>query len=144
MKDPLAPFNYTLDLPVLWGHMDSMGHVNNTVYFRYMESARLEYILRFEPERFGAGMILGSTSCKFVFPLTYPDTITVGARIVKLEKYKAHMEQIIVSQTHQRVAAVGTAVLVGYDYETLAKAPIPDPVRKIMIELDNPEIVSQS
>ena len=121
--------------------MDSMGHVNNTLYFRYLESARLEYILRFDPQRFGAGMILGSTSCKFIIPLTYPDTVTVTAKIVKLETYKAYMEQTIVSHKYQKVAAIGEAVLVGYDYKTLKKAPIAEEVRQIMIDLDDPEIV---
>ena len=45
------------------------------------------------------------------------------------------------SHNYQKVAAVGEAVMVGYDYKKLAKAPIPESVRQIMIDLDNPEII---
>lgn len=141
MKDLLAPYKITLEIPVLWGHMDSMGHVNNTVYFRYFESARLDYFLRFDPTMTGAGMILGSTSCRFKIPLTYPDTVTVTARITQLEEYRCTMEQTIVSHNYEKVAAVGEAIMVGYDYDKLKKAPIPESVRQIMIELDDPKIV---
>ncbi|MEM8859972.1 MAG: acyl-CoA thioesterase [Chloroflexota bacterium] len=140
MDDLLKPYAVKLEIPVLWGHMDSMQHVNNTVYFRYMESARLDYFLRFDPEMKGAGMILHSTSCRFRIPLTYPDTVTVTAKITKLEEYRAYMHQTVVSHKYQKVAAEGSAILVGYDYEKLEKAPIPESVKQIMISLDNPEI----
>ena len=40
----LAGFPVILELPVQWGEMDAYGHVNNTVFFRYFESARMEYL----------------------------------------------------------------------------------------------------
>ena len=68
-----------LQIPVQWGDMDAFQHVNNTVYFRYFENARLEYFRRpgwFEFERAtGIGPILASTQARFRRPLTYPDTI---------------------------------------------------------------------
>ena len=33
-------------IPIRWGDMDAMGHVNNTVYFRYMEQARIGWFER--------------------------------------------------------------------------------------------------
>ena len=35
---------YQMEIPVRWGDMDAMGHVNNTIYFRYFEIARLEWL----------------------------------------------------------------------------------------------------
>ena len=140
MEEILAPYKIRLDIPVLWGHMDSMQHVNNTVYFRYMESARLDYFLRFDPSITGAGMILHSCDCRFRVPLTYPDTVTVGARITKIEPFRVTMHQIIVSHKYEKIAAEGTALMVGYDYEKLTKAPVPEAIRKIIIDIDDPEI----
>ena len=30
-------------MPIRWGDMDAFGHVNNTVYFRYMEQVRISW-----------------------------------------------------------------------------------------------------
>ena len=74
----LAGFPVVVELAVAWGEMDSYRHVNNVVYFRYFENARLEYFRRldwFEYERqTGVGPILAATQARFRKPLTYPDT----------------------------------------------------------------------
>lgn len=141
MEEILAPYKIRLDIPVLWGHMDSMGHVNNTIYLRYMESARLDYFLRFDPTMIGAGMILHSIDCRFRIPLTYPDTVTVGARITKIEPFRVTMHQIVVSHQYGKIAAEGSALMVGYDYKKLEKAPIPESVRQIILDIDDPEVI---
>src|SRR5437868_11830009 len=86
----LAGFPVIVELPVVWGEMDSYRHVNNVVYFRYFESARLEYFRRldwFEYEaETGIGPILHSTSARFRRPLTYPDTIWVAARVLEVQE----------------------------------------------------------
>ena len=99
-----------IETPVAWGEMDSLQHVNNIVYFRYFESARMAY---FDKLRFwdymaetGIGPILASTQCKFRIPLAYPDTISAGARVVKVEKDRFLMEYVIFSHEHQRAAAM--------------------------------------
>src|SRR5437588_12301990 len=81
----LAGYPVVVVQAVIWGDMDSYRHVNNTVYFRYFENARLEYFRRmrwFEyEEESGIGPILSATDCRFRKPLTYPDTISIGAKI---------------------------------------------------------------
>ncbi|MFK7804378.1 MAG: acyl-CoA thioesterase [Anaerolineae bacterium] len=141
MEEILAPYKIRLDIPILWGHMDSMQHVNNTMYFRYMESARLDYFLRFDPAMTGAGMILHSCDCRFRIPLTYPDTVTVGARITKIEPFRVTMHQIVVSHNYGKIAAEGSAIMVGYNYEKLEKAPISDSVKQIILGIDDPEVI---
>lgn len=140
MQELLDPYNIKIEIPVLWGHMDAMQHVNNTVYFRYMESARLDYFLHVAPHTQGGSIILHSTNCRFRIPLTYPDTVTVTAKITKLEEYRAYMQQTVISHKYQKVAAEGTSILVGYDYKKLEKSPIPSSVRQTIIDLDDPEI----
>jgi acyl-CoA thioester hydrolase len=92
----LSGYPVIVELPVVWGEMDSYRHVNNVVYFRYFENVRLEYFRRldwFEFERqTGIGPILAATQARFRKPLTYPDTISVGARIPKLEEDRFTME----------------------------------------------------
>lgn len=143
MQDELLPgFPVVVRLPVQWGEMDAYGHVNNTVFFRYFESARVEYLLRcgfvdsYEEDRVGA--ILHSTSCRFRRPLTYPDSVLAGARATEVEEDRFTMEYRLVSLSREEVAGEGTGVVVSYDYWEARKAPIPRQVRKRIDEMEDP------
>src|SRR5436309_10393935 len=97
---------------VVWGEMDAYQHVNNTVYFRYFENARLEYFRRmgwfeFEEET-GIGPILASTQARFRKPLAYPDTIAIAARAVDVGEDRFTLEHIIVSEVQQTVVTEGS------------------------------------
>ncbi|MFB6285207.1 MAG: acyl-CoA thioesterase [Candidatus Bipolaricaulia bacterium] len=140
MTNRLQDFPVLVQLPVVWGEMDAFGHVNNTVFFRYFETARLAY---FERIAFGessqpsdVGPILASTSCRFRRPLTYPDTIHVGARVSEVEDDRFTMAYEIYSEAHDDIAAKGEGVIVAYDYANRQKAPLPDDVRQRIRALD--------
>lgn len=125
----LAGWPVVLRIPIQWGEMDAYGHVNNTVLFRYFESARVEYLVKcgfarsWEEDRVGA--ILHSTGCRFRRPIFYPDTAIVGGRAVEIEDDRFTMEYVVVSEASGEVAAEGAGVVVSYDYETRRKSPIP-------------------
>ncbi|MBI4985003.1 MAG: acyl-CoA thioesterase [Rhodocyclales bacterium] len=65
-------------MPIRWGDMDALGHVNNTIYFRYMEQTRVEWI-----EQLGypvgvqqdEAVVIVNASCTFLLPLTYPGEV---------------------------------------------------------------------
>src|SRR5438132_11822371 len=107
----LKDFSVVVENPVVWGEMDSYRHVNNVVYFRYLENARLEYFRRlgwFEYEKeTGVGPILAATQCRFRKPLTYPDTVWVTARVVSIQSDRFHLEHRVVSKRLNAVAAEG-------------------------------------
>jgi acyl-CoA thioester hydrolase len=136
----LGDYPVVVELPVVWGEMDSYRHVNNAVYFRYFETARLEYFRRlgwFEyEEQTGIGPILAATSARFRRPLTYPDTIWVGARVPGLEEDRFTMEYRLVSQKLATVAAEGTGTIVTYHHARGAKTPIPEELRQRITELE--------
>ena len=137
--DPLAGFPVVLELPVRWGDMDAFGHVNNTVFFRFFESARIEYLrsIAFTAGGPGSGIgpILASTHCRFRRPLAFPDTVRVGARTTSLEEDRFIMEYVLVSDAAGGVAAEGGGVVVSYDYDAGRKARIPDGVRSRILAL---------
>ncbi|HEX5724390.1 MAG TPA: thioesterase family protein [Longimicrobiaceae bacterium] len=138
--DPLAGFAVVIELPVLWGDMDYFRHVNNTAFFRYFESARIEYLGRIgfqhEQEHAGVGPILASTHCRFRRPLGFPDTVRVGARTTELAGDRFVMEYRLVSRAQGEVAAEGGGVLVSYDYGENRKAPLPEAVRRAIQRLE--------
>ena len=133
----LAGFAVIVEIPVRWGDMDAFGHVNNTVFFRFFESARIEYLraIEFIGGADGIGPILASTHCRFRRPVAFPDTARVGARTTALDEDRFTMEYRLVSDALGEVAAEGGGVVVSYDYGAARKAPLPAAVRERIIAL---------
>lgn len=136
MTTPLPDYPVTFSLPVQWGDMDAFQHVNNTVYFRWFESARIAYFreagVLAAMEATGAGPILRNTDCRFRIPLEYPDDLTVGARVTALGEDRFTMGYAVYSHGHGKLAAEGEGEIVWFDYRAKAKAPVhPDVVAKI-------------
>src|SRR5690349_19006257 len=70
---------HVMTMPIRWGDMDAMGHVNNTVYFRYIETARIAWLESVEalPDPAGEGPVIVNAHCSFLKQLTYPGEIEV-------------------------------------------------------------------
>ncbi len=126
MKDLLKGYPVITEIPVAWGEMDALNHVNNVVYFRYLETARIEYFreiaLMDEIQNTGIGPVLGETSCRYKLPVTYPDTLYVGSRVSELKDDRFTMEYEIVSKKLGAVTSSGTAKVVMFNFKTNLKA----------------------
>jgi len=140
MNEHLKGFPVVIELPVAWGEMDAFGHVNNIVYFRYFESARIAYFEKVGylgvMEETSIGPILASTRCDFKRALTFPDRIAVGARVREMGEDRFWMEYRIISEKLKRIAAEGEGLIVSFDYKHGRKAPIPPEVRRRIEELE--------
>jgi acyl-CoA thioester hydrolase len=125
---------------VVWGEMDSYCHVNNVVYFRYFENARMEYFRRldwpaFEQET-GIGPILAATQARFRRALTYPDTIAVTARLGTLGEDRFTLEHRIFSTQLGDVATEGQGTVVAYHYPRGTKVSLPEELRRRIANLE--------
>jgi acyl-CoA thioester hydrolase len=140
LNELLAGYPVVVRQAVVWGEMDSYRHVNNVVYFRYFENARLEYFRRlgwpeFEQET-GIGPILAATQARFRRALTYPDTITITARLGTLGEDRFTLEHRIVSEQLGDVATEGQGTVVAFHYGRGEKVSIPDELRRRIAELE--------
>ena len=140
MNELLKDFTVVVDLNIEWGDMDALQHVNNIEYFKYFQVARIAYFEKINSDSvFGEtriSLILASTQCKFIYPLAYPDSITVGVRVDTMADQYFTMKYAVVSHKHQRLAAIGDAKVVMFDYVNNKKASIPSEIRKMIIELE--------
>jgi acyl-CoA thioester hydrolase len=140
MEEILDTFPVTVEIPVAWGEMDAFQHVNNIVYFRYFESARIAYFDKLNiieyMDRTGVGPILASTQCRFKVPLAYPDTVSVGTRVSKIEQDRFMMDYVVFSNRLRRVAAEGEGLIVCYNYRERKKTPIPGELRQRILEAE--------
>ncbi len=124
----LSNFNIRIEIPVLWGDMDAARHVNNTVYLKWAETGRLAYfhaINEGETEFNDISIILAWQDCKYIFPMTFPDTALLGIKAVEIKEDRIFLETHIFSQNHQRLAAISKQSLMAYDYKALQKAAMP-------------------
>jgi acyl-CoA thioester hydrolase len=139
MTEKLKEFPVVMEIPIRWGDMDARGHVNNTLYYRYFESSRIalfELLNTYkDPTIARRGPILSYQDCYYKAPLTYPDTIYVGAKIESIEESKIIIQHSIMSKKLNRTAAEGEAHMVWYNYEEKKKALLPDDLKQEFLKL---------
>src|SRR3982751_4844980 len=99
----LADYPVVIRLPVQWGDQDAFGHVNNTVYFRWYESARIAYFDRIGLLELmaaeGIGPILASISCTYRHQIHYPESVHVAARVARIGRSSLTMEHAVACET---------------------------------------------
>ena len=130
----------TISLPVQWGDQDAFNHVNNVVYYRWMESARIEYFKQvglgvgISPQ--GIGPILASLKCDFRRQLAYPDTVLISSSIASIGRTSLKMAHLIYSTAQQTIAAEGDSVIVMFDYRAQKPLVVSDEIRAAIDSLE--------
>jgi len=107
--------------------MDSAQHVHNAMYLRLAEAGRLIYAAKMGVDLTfkKIGPILGWQDCKYIFPMTYPDTAIIGTRVIEVLEDRFLMEIAIFSEKHQRISAISKQQIIPYNYGELKKVPLP-------------------
>ncbi len=133
MPDAGPAWPIALTVPVAWGDMDAFGHVNNTVFLRWFESARIAFL-----ERVGllelmaeqqVGPILARATVDFRRPVKYPDTVRVEAGARRLGSSSWVLAYRAFSASQDALVGEGDSVLVLYDYARETKVPIAGTLR---------------
>jgi len=139
MKQHLKDYPVVFSIPVQWGELDSFGHVNNIMYFRWCETARIFYLERIGMARIGEnriGPILAAIGCNFRKPVNFPDTVHVGARVTKVGTSSFKMEHLLATDALGVVADAGSTIVI-MNYATGKSHPIPGEVRAAIAKLEN-------
>ncbi|MEZ9232223.1 acyl-CoA thioesterase [Vibrio amylolyticus] len=144
MNTLLEGFPVITEIPVAWGEMDALQHVNNVVYFRYFETARLDYFkeihLLVNIAQSQIGPVLGETQCRYKLPITYPDTLLVGSKVIDVQSDRFTMEYKIVSKKLNKVSTIGQATCVMFDFKNNTKADLPEEIRLAIVNLEEPTV----
>lgn len=122
-------------IPIRWGDMDAMGHVNNTVYFRYLEIVRLDWFeaIDIRPDPAGEGPVIVNAFCTFHRQLEYPGTVL--ARHYVGEVGKSSFDTFVtLERTDQPgvVYASGGATIVWINFPEQRSAPMPAKLRALV------------
>ena len=141
VESTLEGFSVVVERHVRWGDLDAFAHLNNTVYFRFFEGARIAYfdamgMLEGAGKPEGVGPILAKTSCKFRAPIGFPDQVRTGARVTEVSGDRFVMQYAIVSEARDVVAAIGDGTIVAFDYDAQRSVSMPADWRDAIRRLD--------
>lgn len=125
----LSDYPIIFEQRVAWGDMDAFGHVNNVVYYRYIESARLCYFDQLKILQQGVFTVVASNQCQYMRPVVYPDVLKIGVRVEELRNSAMRMHYLIYSETQQTIVAQAEAVIVCVDHVNMQKTLISENVR---------------
>lgn len=121
---------------VAWGDMDAFGHVNNVLYYRYIESARLAYLMKIKAFDGGLASVVAANSCRYLRPLFYPDQLRIGVQVVELRNSGFRMTYQLHSTQQDQLVATAEAIVVMTDAETGEKAALPAELRQRIMALE--------
>jgi len=119
-------------IPIRWADMDAMGHVNNTVYFRYMEQARIGWFDALVPDHEAwkyTGIVIVNASCHYRRSITYPGTVEVRLYVGKVGGSSVGTFYELRVDGDPAPYADGAAVVVFVSMATQKPARIPDEIR---------------
>ncbi len=127
---------HTMTIPVRWGDMDALGHVNNTLYFRFMEIIRLDWLRQLDPTggaAAGSGPVIVNAFCNFHIELNFPGEVlarlyTAGVGRTSFDTYTL----LCRTDDPDTVYASGGSRVVWVDYRQRKSVPLPDTLREIV------------
>ncbi len=131
-------FRFSTTLEVRWRDLDAMSHVNNAVYFTYLEQARVHYLreLGLIPDRpAGVGFILAEANCQFKSPLKLGERVTIHIRVSDLGRSSFVFAYRMEGEDH-RLAAEARSTQVYYDYDRGSSIPLSDAWRQAILAFE--------
>jgi len=128
----------TTVIPVRWGDIDNLGHVNNSCYFTYFEQTRIEWLsdlgyqLNIETQK---GPVLVNAACTFIKEIKYPSSVIVKLYLLDpgRSSFMTHHE-ISLEDDPETIVAKGSAKVVWLDYKAGKSISMPENIRALMTE----------
>ena len=135
-----APARWVHRERVRFGDLDAMRHLNNVVFLRYFETARIDYLRALvpapdpiHPESDGMGLIFAECHIAYRSPVRIDEEVVVTCSIGEIRRSSFRMDFDM--RVGDRVAADGYGWLVGFDYEAGRAQPLADELRERLAEV---------
>lgn len=131
-------FNTQVNVPIDWADLDLFGHVNNVIFFRYVQNARIHYCGQigltslYDDEKLS--FMVASSQCRFKKPLYYPGHVTVKIRVDWIKNSSFQMDYQILKG--EDLVAEANDVIVVYDHRKKTKVTMPDNMRARLAEIE--------
>lgn len=132
-------FKYKATIELRFGDFDMMGHVNNAVYFTYMEAGRIKYwrqAIQWDWRK--TGVVIGKASIKYVLPIFLEDKIHMYVRTSRIGTSSFDLQYLIVKVQNgeELICSKGMTTCIAFDYNLKKATPIPEQERSKMIAFE--------
>lgn len=135
----LSRFRYARPFEVRFSDIDVYGHVNNVIYFRYFEQARIDYFQHlglldlFFDEQSSSMIVTADLYCQYVSPVTMRENIVTYVRTAEIGTSSIELHYAVVTDApDKRLVAAGRGRLVHVDRKTGKSAPLPESIREAL------------
>lgn len=126
---------HAMRIPIRWGDMDALGHVNNTVYFRFLESARIEWLreVGFVPDPQGQGPVIVNAFCNFYRQLEYPGDVLLTMYVSDPARTTFETWATLArADEPELICAAGGATTIWVDFRAQKAVALPDWIRALV------------
>ena len=126
-------YRHRTTLQVRFRDIDAFGHVNNAVFFSYVELARIRYLLDVLTPDTGferLPLILARVELDYRSPIQFGEEVTVDTSIERIGRTSFAMSHRMTAGPGDRLVGDVQTVLVTYDYESARPIPVPDDWRR--------------
>lgn len=124
---------FETEIEVIFRDIDALGHVNNAVFFTYMETARIRFMMQELnlTQLTELPLILAKATCDFLAPARFGDKLRVSVFVSKIGNKSFTLEYDIVGEGDKSIAT-GSSVIVTFDYRNNSPIPIPIPIKTLL------------
>jgi len=151
-------FRFSHDAEAVFGDLDAMGHVNNVVYLKWIETARIAYWIHVTGQKTHAGlptpggathepgpgimsgvlidMILARTEIDYKSPVSYGEKLDVFVRTSLIKRSSIVFEYVVASKADARLVAQAKTVVVCYEYSLMRSKPVSQGMKAAILALD--------
>lgn len=133
-----ARYRHLYTMETRWADNDAYGHVNNTVYYQFFDTAVNRRLVEAGALDIGNSDVIGlvvETQCTYFSPVSFPDLVTVGLKVLHLGNSSVRYEIAVFRNEQDEASAVGEFVHVYVDRKTNRPVPIPANVREVLVPL---------
>ena len=138
MSDPV--FHFSTPIKIRFRDLDAFGHVNNAVYFTFMEMARVEYFKQIGLLQLGEFpspfFIIAEATCQFKAPIDMATPLIIQVRVSRLGNSSFDMEYRFVDEVSGAALATGRTVQVTFDYAANRSVPLPAEWRSALVTFE--------
>lgn len=138
-QDTNHSYKHVLPIQIRFNDVDKFGHVNNTIYFQFYDTAKTDYIATvckgINWERIA--IVVVKIEAEFLAQIKADDHIAARTRVIKIGNKSFHLEQDIVDTDTQEVKCRCYSVMVLYDLEHQQSIPLPDEWRQAISQYES-------
>ncbi|MBC7566704.1 MAG: acyl-CoA thioesterase [Pedobacter sp.] len=136
ITNQIDSFLFKTTIETRFADFDMMGHVNNAVYFTYMEIARTKYwsnAIKWDWKK--TGVVIAKANIDYIKPIFIEDRISMYVRTSRIGTSSFDLEYLLVKIKDgvEVVCSKGKTVCVAFDYQTKSSAPIPESEKNKML-----------